>query len=208
MAWCKNKRMIVAGLALFALGACTGQEVRSSMGLKRNNPDAFQVVTRPPLSVPPVYHLRPPAERMEDNLTPAGERADSLLRKGEELPVYREPDNSFYQVETSVTKVESNSLGTTGDSVLLQHMGVAKANPEIRKMLNDDYLPVLEKKEVEPGVWETITTKLRGEGGDPVVDAAKEQERIRQNEKDGKPLNEGEVPVVDPKKESVLDRLL
>lgn len=190
------------------LGACTGSEVRQSMGMKRNNPDEFQVVSRPPLSVPPVYHLRPPSEETI-GMTPADERAGALVFEGKELPRYQRPEEREYMAETAVTNVETSALGTQADSVLLQKAGAEQANPQIRSILKEEavvYSPAPTKErsfmdKVKHGIF------LKDEG-DPVVDAAKEQERIRTNTAADKPLTEGETPVIDPKDKGVLDSIL
>ena len=50
---------LVPGVALLALGACTGT-VQENLGLGKRSPDEFQVVRRAPLTLPPDYSLRPP----------------------------------------------------------------------------------------------------------------------------------------------------
>ena len=52
------KFLAVAGL--FALAACSGDELTRTFGLTRDAPDEFQVTTRAPLSMPPDFNLRPP----------------------------------------------------------------------------------------------------------------------------------------------------
>lgn len=200
--------MLAVALAVPLLAACTGQELRSSLGLKRNNPDEFRVVSRPPLSVPPVYHLRPPAEDESLSLTPAHDRGRALVVENRELPMYQVPkDDPAYQVDTAVTDVETGTLGTTGESLFLRNAGAEAAKSDIRSVLNEENRPIVLEEKREKGFFENITSKLRPGSDEPIVDARKEQERIRQNQTEGKPINEGETPVIDPKDESVLDRL-
>lgn len=199
--------LLAASAAL--LGACSGNELRQSMGMKRNNPDEFQVVSRPPLSVPPVYHLRPPSEEAVGT-TPAAERAEALVFEGKELPHYQHPeDREYHLVDTAVTSVETHSLGTQADSVLLQNAGAGQADPQIRSILEEEaviYSPPPTKKR---GFMDKMKNGIFVEDeGDPVVDAAKEQERIRANKAADKPLTEGETPVIDPKDEGVLGSIL
>src|SRR3546814_8005136 len=52
-----GRLLIVAGLAL-AVSACGG--FRDSLGLTKQSPDEFRVVSRAPLTLPPDYNLRPP----------------------------------------------------------------------------------------------------------------------------------------------------
>lgn len=200
--------MLCMLVALPALSACTGKEVRSTFGLKRNNPDAFQVVSRPPLSVPPVYHLRPPAESEEQHITPADKRAEALVFEGRELPVYQRPEDHAYRPDTAVVNVETSNIGTAGESLLLRNAGAGQANPKIRNVLQAENAPIIIKEKQEKGFFERMTSKLRPGDGEPVVNARKEQDRLRANKADGKPVNEGDIPIIDPKDESVLDRLL
>lgn len=200
-------RLGLAAALLAVLGGCTGKELRSSFGLKRNQPDEFQVVSRPPLSVPPVYHLRPPSDEAGRNLTPADKRAASLVFEGRELPVYTRPDDPAYQADTAVATVETSALGTAGESVLLQNAGASAARDDIRSVLNEENRPIIMEEKREKGFFEGLTSKLRPGNDEPVVNAAKEQERIRENQAAGKPVTEGETPVIDRKNESVLDRL-
>lgn len=51
-------RAAVLALALFSLAGC--DDVRSALGLDRHVPDETQVVSRPALTLPPDYNLRPP----------------------------------------------------------------------------------------------------------------------------------------------------
>lgn len=51
----KTFPLLAAGLALGVTAAC------SSTGTGGATPDEFRVVTKPPLSIPPSYSLRPPA---------------------------------------------------------------------------------------------------------------------------------------------------
>lgn len=198
--------LLAASAAL--LSACTGNEVRQSLGMKRNNPDEFQVVSRPPLSVPPVYHLRPPSDEPIAQV-PASERAEALVVEGRELSRFRRPEDREYQTsETAVTPVTTNALGTQAESVLLQNAGVTAANPQIRTVLDSETrenAPVPQEKR-------SLTDKLkRGwfvkDEGESVVDAAKEQQRISENKAADRPLTEGETPVVDTKDKGILDSI-
>lgn len=194
-------------VAAASLCACTGNELRQSMGMKRNNPDEFQVVSRPPLSVPPVYHLRPPSEEPIGH-TPADVRAEALVLEGRELPRYQRPEDREYMAETAVAPVEANALGTQAESVLLQNAGAAQANPHIRTVLREEAPQLLPTKQEERSFMDKLK---RGwfvkDDGDPVVDAGPEQARIREAKAADRPLNEGETPVIDPKDKGVFDSL-
>lgn len=196
----KKQRLLVVSL-LFMLTAC-GDDVKETLGLEHEAPDEFTVVSRPPLSVPKEFYLVPPTQG------DAGEFGQDTSRTAREKLTGRTSDASDMSLEeaerglaeSAVPVVQSSDIETPGESALLRQAGADHVDPEIRKKLYSDQ-PV--EKE-EPGILET----LRGSPNDePVVDAAKEAERIRANKDAGKPLNRGQVETSDPKKDSVLKRI-
>ena len=73
-------KKIVIILALTAmLGACSG--MKKTLGIEKEAPDEFMVMSRAPLSLPPEYNLRPvtdPARSSDFDTT-----ADANLSSGE-----------------------------------------------------------------------------------------------------------------------------
>jgi len=51
-------RLLLAGAALLALGAC--ESLSEELGLEKQSPDEFRVVSQAPLSMPPNYTLAAP----------------------------------------------------------------------------------------------------------------------------------------------------
>lgn len=183
--------------------ACASGDVRETLGLNKNAPDEFRVVSRPPLSVPPEFTLRPPAPGEPPLGAPGAEQtARSLVL---------EDDNSSMTtrilqkptVSTAVDPVNSSSLATRGESNFLAKAGTNEADPAIRSQLRTEAA-------VEPAPKDSVSpleSWLGMKSSDPVVDPKPEAERIRENKDAGKPVNEGEVKTVDPKKDSVIDKL-
>ena len=54
------KKIFLFTALTLSVSACTGAEVRGNLGLDRRSPDAFNVVARPPLTVPKEFLLTPP----------------------------------------------------------------------------------------------------------------------------------------------------
>ncbi len=67
------RKLIVTGCCLVLLAALSGCEnTRRAMGMGKQAPDEFAVLTRAPLELPPDYGLRPPvpgAERPQEATT-------------------------------------------------------------------------------------------------------------------------------------------
>lgn len=182
-----KKRMKTAGLALIALSLLAGcTSVKKELGVGRNSPDEFMVVKRAPLTLPPDYTLRPPAE---GNLAPAATSAG--LAKSTLMGV-------------PAATPEKGSAETS----LLRKMGTETADPEIRAKVERDngYLALKNKSlgdklifwEDEPVPEENIPAS--------VVDPKAEADRLKKNQEEGQPANTGDVPVIE-KKQSTIDKL-
>lgn len=193
-------------LPLLLASGCTGSDVRHSLGMERNQPDEFQVVSRPPLSVPPVYYLKPPSADAAGGVA-VDQRAQSLIFNGEE-PRYQAPGasdpNYFRRTETSVVSVGETSLPTAGEEAFLRKAGTDAAKQDIRQVLVEENRPIIIEEKREKGFFEKLGG---GDGSEPVVDAGKERERILTNRQEGKDVNDGDVPVIDPAQKSTLEKI-
>lgn len=196
-----SKRVLCLLLLLTSCGQ--SNSARDLLGIDRSAPDEFRVVSRPPLSVPKEFFLRPPSDsEAEDIGGNVDQQARSLVTGapiGTEGMSLEQAEQGT--AETAVPVVLSGELESPGESAFLQKVGSDKADKEIRSKLSGENVALTAE---EPSILE----RLRGETKeDPVVDAKGEAERIRTNKDEEKPLNEGETKSIDPKKKSVIDRL-
>jgi hypothetical protein len=183
--------------------ACSGQDARETLGLTREAPDEFVVVSRPPLTVPPDFELRPPTPGVARPAESTTSAARALVLKGEAPPASLEELGAAPTVATAVDPVLSGNAATPGESSLLNKIGITRVDPEIRQKLGADPEKAAAKREAK-----TFYDRLLQESGEePVVDSRKEAERIRINTDTGKPVNEGVVPETSPEKKSVIDRV-
>jgi len=183
--------------------ACSGQDARETLGLTREAPDEFVVVSRPPLTVPPDFELRPPTPGVARPAESTTSAARALVLKGEAPPASLEELGAAPTVATAVDPVLSGNAATPGESSLLNKIGITRVDPEIRQKLGVDPEKAAAKREAK-----TFYDRLLQESGEePVVDSRKEAERIRINTDTGKPVNEGVVPETSPEKKSVIDRV-
>lgn len=166
-------------LASIALGGCSN--VRQTMGLERNKPDEFRVVSRAPLTVPPDFTLRPPKPGTDNNseTTPKDQAAQTLLGGN--------PSDSAPSGSTS-----------TREAKLLEQTGANKADPNIKAVI---------ERETEQLVDANKTLLDRITKFDPsavTVNPAEEKERLEKNKEQGLPANSGTVPTIKPRRKGLL----
>ncbi|OYW14007.1 MAG: hypothetical protein B7X02_00990 [Rhodospirillales bacterium 12-54-5] len=186
------------------LAAC-GADVKQSLGLGKEAPDEFVVVSRPPLTVPPDFELRPPSSDTAKSSASSTENTARKTLLGTEglsdpasLTTLRAPS-----VDTAVTPVIVSPAPSGATASFLNKAGVDQANPDIRETLGAD----VKKPDAESSAPTLYDQVLDKEKADPVVDAQKETTRIRENEAAGKSVTEGDTPTHTPKEKSVLDRI-
>lgn len=185
------------------LAACEGGGVRETLGLTRDAPDEFAVVSRPPLSVPPEFNLRPPRAGEAPRGVAADEQARGLLtgttpKLNADATALEAPT-----VETAVVPVLRSDALSGGASSLLKRAGADKADADIRSKLSVDAVTPADTSNAS-----TLLDSITGaEKNEPVVDAKKEAERIRANKDEKKPITEGEVPEEKSKTRSLIDRI-
>jgi hypothetical protein len=189
-------------LLLPLLVACEDGAVRNTLGLDRSAPDEFTVVSRPPLSVPPEFTLRPPRPGEEPRGLATDAQARSLITGKPATPADVNALDAP-TVESAVTPVLRNDALSTGANSLLKRAGADVADETIRTKLGEDA-----RRPVDTSNAKSLLDQLSGaEKNEPTVDAKKEAERLRDNKDAGKPLNEGEVAEEKPVKRSLLDRI-
>lgn len=174
-------RLGMLGLAVVMLAGCSN--VKQQLGVGRHSPDEFTVVKRAPLSLPPEYNLRPPGEGEKPAQTKPRQQARTIILGASE----------------STVKAED------GEEALLQKAGFYDANPEIRKVIDREngYVPLENQSVAEKLIfWKNE----RPEPTTEVVNAKAEAARLKQNREEGKPLNEGDVPVI-KRKQSTIQKL-
>ena len=193
--------MALAGFTL-VLAACEANDIRENLSLKRDAPDEFTVLSRPPLYVPPDFTLRPPEPGAPPRAPTAEDTAHAIVTgqpaKVEDTPATLPESTAPTAVSTVITKDTPSSAA----DAFLKHAGADQANDDIRSQLGvDSNVPA-------PADAKSLLERFSGENkSEPVVDAKKEANRLRTNKDEGKPINEGDVPVQQEKPPTVLDRI-
>ena len=88
----KNLSKIATSMLLCVGLASCGDGLADAFGFKKSTPDEFNVVTRPPLILPPEYNLRPPGS--EDERPPVLTGTDLARGIAFGVPATPEPLNA------------------------------------------------------------------------------------------------------------------
>jgi hypothetical protein len=179
--------VVCLSAAVLFLAGCS--ETRRVIGLDKTPPDEFTIVSRAPLAMPPDYALRPPqpgAPRPQD-LTPRQQARQTVFRAGGEQQA------SLATPRGGRSEAEMAFLG---------HAHAGQADPNIRALVNEENSRLVE---AERSFVDRLVFWRKAEPPGTVVDAQKEQQRLRENVALGKPVNEGEVPTIQRKKRALLE---
>jgi hypothetical protein len=190
--------------------ACSGNDVKDTLGLSKDAPDEYRVVTRPPLSVPPAFELQPPAKPGEiSTINTTDKQAKSLLtgKPVEESNVFKLKSEN---APTPVKKSAVPAAKTTPEANFLQKAGAAQADPNVRAAIERDKIAARPAEEDgEERSWWNPRGWFDAEPKDPQVAAQEEAERLKKNKAEGKPVTEGETPSTSSGKDTgVLGKIL
>ena len=191
-------------LGAVSLAGCQGSSVRDVVGLDKTTPDEFRVVSRPPLSVPPQFNLRPPGDTSgaAPGAAPAHVKAQSIILNDGEGNTYELPAPSADTAVIPVT-VSTPQAANSAEAQFLKNAGADIADGSVRGALEEEKISKQIERE-ESSWWDSIANWEKKE---PIVDAKKEAERIQKNTEEGKPVNEGEVAETKDKDRGVLGRI-
>ncbi|UEM04925.1 DUF3035 domain-containing protein [Skermanella rosea] len=181
--------LVCLALGALVLSGCSG--ARQTFGLDRTPPDEFSVVTRAPLAVPPEYRLRPPQPG-----APRPQEAET--RQQAASAVFGSAP------ETRQQAVANSPAATTGEAALLAQAGAVEVQPGIRSTVNRESvtLAAQDKRFIDSLLfWQTPD-----EPG-TVVNAQQEQQRLRENAALGKPVTEGDTPIIERRRKAPLEGL-
>lgn len=177
--------LMISGLAL-GLSACGG--FRDQLGLDKQSPDEFRVVSRAPLTVPPDFQLRPP-------------------EPGAPRPQVGTPTQ---QAERAVFR-NSQSAGTNqqvartlGEQALVSAAGGEQADPNIRQIVNRETNQINE--ESDHFVDALVFWNVQGPAG-AIVDPSAEVRRLQENAALGKPATTGPTPQIERRRKAPLEGL-
>ena len=186
-----NRLPMIASALIVAAGLVSGcAEVRDAAGLAKKSPDEFQVMARPPLSLPPNFTLMPPmpgAPRPQSGSADQQAKAKILGRA----------------LQNTATKPAPAHL-SAGESALYSALALGSVTDEIRRTVDQETTGfVYERRYLIDKILDWIEDRPSGIR----VDAAKERRRLNQNKAEGKPLTDGETPRIERRRPGKLRRL-
>ncbi len=169
----KKTLFMIAGLTGLAVLTIGCSSFDTAVGRTKKAPDEFQVVVRPPLTLPPNFSLRPGDEEDETQVSASTETAstDAVSISDQLLTSSRKGDGSFFD---KVLGTDERIAGIR-DIVDTETLGI-----QIDRRLPTDIL-----FGGQPNVG-------------PNLNATLEAIRIRRALEEGKPINEGGTLATDP----------
>ena len=182
--------MIVSVLLVAAGLVSSCAEVRDAAGLAKKSPDEFQVMARPPLSLPPNFNLTPPrpgAPRPQTGSADQQAKAKILGRAPQSQPTIPTPANL-----------------SAGEIALYSALALGSVTDEIRQTVDQETTGfVYERRYLIDKILDWIEDRPPGTR----VDATKERRRLNQNKAKGKPFTDGETPRIERRRLGKLRRL-
>ncbi|PHQ70003.1 MAG: hypothetical protein COB93_06570 [Sneathiella sp.] len=180
-------------LAVVALTGCEG--TKQILGLNKEGPDEFTVLTKAPLIIPPDFSLRPPTpgqQGPQDRL--ANNRAKAALLGKQSIN------------QTPVTVAEAQALGmSAGELALLRDAGAENVNPDIRQLVNTETIILAENDET---FMERIMFWQEQPLFGTVVNPAQEKKRLQENAALGDtPADGAATPTIERRKRALLEGL-
>lgn len=184
-------KRIFASLLLLSVAACNSSDVKSTLGLKKHSPDEFMVMSRPALTVPPQFDLPAPVDA---GITPPKDFSSNKAKQ------------ALFGTATPTT-----SKNNTAENALLAKAGAANTKDNIRQLIEEDERAaqnIPANAEEEPGFFKRMFKPITlDEKPDPIVNPQAEKDRIKEDQAQGTQVDGSQTPTIQPKGESVLDKI-
>lgn len=186
-----HKSVLAISLMILLTGCSSARDI---VGLSKQSPDEFEVVTRAPLSLPPDYGLRVPVPN---------------ISRAQEKSVRESADNLFsargsQSPGQNLSRVDRSGAISPAEDAILGRAQAKTSNQSIRAEINSDNKTIsgTDKKLIEKIIFWQGTKKPGA-----VLDPEKESKRIRGLKSDGKAIGNGAVPVIERADWGLLDGL-
>lgn len=175
----EKRKNMMRGLAFLVIaGSVSGcGNIKNSLGLEKDAPDEFAVITRAPLEVPPRLVLPTPVPGMP---------------RPQEQAALEQAQDAVFGDNVNRDRAQTKSAL---ENALLTKTGADKTSPSIRSTVNTETRELAERNVA-------VAEKINPLGGkrEPsatVVDAKAELERLQKNKASGKTVTDGETPFIE-----------
>jgi hypothetical protein len=186
--------LIAAGVAVGLIAGLTGcDNPKRALGLEKQAPDEFAVVTRAPLSLPPDFNLRPPrpgAARPQEGTT--RDQARQVIT-GSPLGSGGGPESR-----------DLPATASEGERALLTRAGTDEAIPGIRQVVDEETSALAEETR---GFADVLLFWRNTPSYGTELDAAAESRRLRENRALGRPPTTGASPSIQRREQGILEGL-
>jgi len=173
---------VLTGTALALTSCGSADSLSRTFGLTRDAPDEFMVTTRAPLSMPPDFSLRPP-------------------RPGAPRPMEQSERTQAEEALVPQTALGTPQAGVSaGQDALVQAAG-PPATDQIRQQIDED----ARMENANSSFVDKLLFWRSPEPKDIVVDPTKEAQRLRQNAALGESPENGDTPIIQPRKKGWLE---
>lgn len=181
----------VAALALAGLALSACSNARAVLGLDRNAPDEFVVVSRAPLTLPPDMRALPTpdpgAPRPQEGTVT--DQAQAMV---------------FGGAAGSRRGAKSDAAATSGQRALLGQAGAAKVDPNIRRQVDQETTAMI----IADESWvDSLLFWQDKREPSTMIDPVKESKRLRETQAKGGELDGGAVPTIERKRKAPLEGL-
>ncbi len=171
-----NNKAILPIFMIIGLSLSGCSNVKNSLGLEKESPDEFAVITRAPLEMPSGIALPPPIAG-----APRPQEKATITQAKEAVFGDNKP-------ETSVASTTENSI--------LEKAGSHNAETGIRNTVDAETNNLQNRNKAVVNKILNVTTGDKTPSA-TIVDAQKERERIENNKKNGKDITDGKTPVIE-----------
>ncbi len=171
----QKKHMGIIALLFLSITLSGCGNLRNSLGLVKESPDEFSVITRAPLEVPP--HLILPTPVL------------GQPRPQEQAAIAQAEQAVFGNVHAK------SVVSSSAEDALLKNSGAVNASSDIRSTVNNETRELAERN--VPTAQKLINLGRKAEASATVVDAKAEYERLKANKETGKVITEGETPFIE-----------
>jgi hypothetical protein len=181
--------LAVGGLGMIFASGCSG--TNEMLGLGKRQPDEFAVYSRPPLSMPPDFALRPPQ--------PGSGRPDQVTPRDQARQAVVSPRRQGQTAAGSTVAVAGASPGTAS---LLGKTGAIEADPGIRAIVSEESAILAEQ---DQSLTEKLMFWSKPTEYGTVVDPAEERRRIQETQALGQPVTTGTTPIIERQQRALLE---